>query len=162
MAEICIQCLASRNEGNLHFEWVDLPASQDDIDRVLKSSPVANAEEYEIADTDGVPFIKYGNIEAYNEFQAVLDNDQYDQDVVVSVMNHFRDITVDHLIECLDNYRMSGKNEHDIAYGYVEECFDIPDNMKHYFDYDALIRDMKIEGYFINAGFEECYYFSGY
>lgn len=35
----------------------------------------------------------------------------------------------------------------DVAYDIVEECYNLPENLEHYFDYEAFARDLEIEGY---------------
>ena len=35
----------------------------------------------------------------------------------------------------------------DVAYDIIEECYNLPDNLERYFDYEAFARDLEIEGY---------------
>lgn len=35
----------------------------------------------------------------------------------------------------------------DVAYDIVEECYNLPENLERYFDYEAFARDLEIEGY---------------
>ena len=35
----------------------------------------------------------------------------------------------------------------DVAYDIVEECYNLPENLERYFDYEAFARDFEIEGY---------------
>lgn len=54
--KIYVACLASYNAGKLHGAWIeveDLEQIQDEIDAMLKASPVAGAEEWEVHDHSG-------------------------------------------------------------------------------------------------------------
>ena len=35
----------------------------------------------------------------------------------------------------------------DVAYDIVEDCYNLPENLERYFDYEAFARDLEIEGY---------------
>ena len=35
----------------------------------------------------------------------------------------------------------------DVAYDIVEECYNLPENLERYFDYEAFARDLELEGY---------------
>lgn len=35
----------------------------------------------------------------------------------------------------------------DVAYDIVEECYNLPENLERYFDYEAFARDLGFEGY---------------
>lgn len=35
----------------------------------------------------------------------------------------------------------------DVAYDIVEECYNLPENLERYFDYEAFARDLEVEGY---------------
>ena len=35
----------------------------------------------------------------------------------------------------------------DVAYDIVEECYNLPENLERYFDYEAFARDLSLEGY---------------
>lgn len=56
--KIYVACLAAYNNGFLHGRWVSLELSLDEIyqeiNDMLKESPIDDAEEYEIHDIDDV------------------------------------------------------------------------------------------------------------
>lgn len=55
---VFVTCLATYNSGTLHGEWVDATDGDDlteSVERILASSPIANAEEFFWSDTDGLP-----------------------------------------------------------------------------------------------------------
>ena len=68
MNRIYIACLAAYNNGILHGEWIDITdvdQVQDEINSMLEKSPIPNAEEWAIHDSDfdGVNLGEYESIE---------------------------------------------------------------------------------------------------
>lgn len=68
---ICIQCLASYNEGNLHYRWIKLEdfsfdpdLLQDEVNDVLNESPAMRSEEWMIADYEGFGGIRIHEYES--------------------------------------------------------------------------------------------------
>ena len=35
----------------------------------------------------------------------------------------------------------------DVAYSIVEDCYNLPENIERYFDYEAFARDLGFDGY---------------
>lgn len=62
--QVWIGCLAAYNNGALHGEWVNLADGVDVFDeackRVLEASPVPDAEELDVFDTNGIGNIGLG------------------------------------------------------------------------------------------------------
>lgn len=57
---VFVTCLAAYNNGTLHGEWVDATDEDDlteSVERILASSPIADAEEFFWSDTEG-----FGNL----------------------------------------------------------------------------------------------------
>lgn len=52
-----------------------------------------------------------------------------------------------------DDYQGEYKDEEDYAYEIVEECYDLPEFAKTYFDYSAFARDLFITDYWMDNGF---------
>ena len=52
-----------------------------------------------------------------------------------------------------DEYQGEYKDEEDYAYEIVEECYDLPEFAKTYFDYSAFARDLFITDYWMDNGF---------
>ena len=73
--QIFITCLAAYNNGTLHGEWVDIDRDiddiQEDIDRILESSPEEDAEEFFITDYE-LPF-KIGEYESIEDILEKLE-----------------------------------------------------------------------------------------
>ena len=62
--QIYIACLAAYNSGYLHGKWIDVSSDEEEMkteaQKVIKTSPVPDAEEWAIHDYDDFP--KYGGI----------------------------------------------------------------------------------------------------
>jgi len=75
---ICIQNLSAYNGGRLIFEWLDLPASEDEIhaaqSRILEKG---GGEELMLADSEGFPFKvgEYDSLARLNEWAEALDGE---------------------------------------------------------------------------------------
>ena len=100
---ICIQCLASYNEGMHHFFWCDLEAIdldnfeeefQECIDYVIKTSPSESAEEWFFTDHENLGAI-------YDEYQDIKTIKEY-----LEKYQEFKEnnISIDLMNEYLENY----------------------------------------------------------
>ena len=136
------------NSGELKGKWVDLPC--DDLGAELKEV-LGNDEEHFITDYEA-PFTihEYDNIWELNEFARQLQElDEHEQEKVTFLLDticldrkeaieHHEDVTF-----------YAGMNLEEVAEELVEEgCFgNIADNIKCYFDYEKLARDLGMDGY---------------
>ena len=113
---ICIQCLASYNEGTHHFFWCDLEAInldnfekefQECIDYVIKTSPSASAEEWFFTDHENLSAI-------YDEYQDIKTIKEY-----LEKYQEFKEnnISIDLMNEYLENYG------EDLSYSNFEESY---------------------------------------
>ena len=96
-----------------------------------------------------------GTYNKYNSgslFGKWLDLSDYsDKD---EFMEACRELHKDDLISSFeDEYQGEYKDEEDYAYEIVEECYDLPEFAKTYFDYSAFARDLFITDYWMDNGF---------
>lgn len=100
---IYIACLASYNEGILHGKWINITNSKQvwaEINKVLKSSPIPDAEEWAIHDYEGFFQIQINEhsdidficeiaslIQEYGELFTHLYNDCYDIEHAKTALN---------------------------------------------------------------------------
>ena len=71
--KIYVACLSSYNNGILHGEWIDVEdyeQLQEEVNRILKESPMNDAEEWAIHDFEGFGNIK---IEEYDGLEHVAE-----------------------------------------------------------------------------------------
>lgn len=167
MVNIFLTNLGKYNEGELIGEWLELPATQEEIDSCLQrigisEEPDENGvyyEEYFITDyeTDisGLEIGEYSNLEELNELAESLEN--IDADIVEALLYfgvEFEEIT-EKAEECMVYSECHDMT--DVAIQYTEETGllnSLPENLRYYFDFEAFGRDMDIEGnfYFTKSG----------
>ena len=147
---IYVACLAAYNSGWLHGAWIDVG---DDADAVwaaiaamLKTSPVARAEEWAIHDYEG-----FGGVEIA-EFAGV--------DRVVEVAGFLRQrgalgaLVLEHVggeveaaVSALDEqYHGVFESLADCFQALTEETTVIPEALRNYIDWQAMGRDAQLSG----------------
>ena len=156
---VCIQCLASYNNGIHHFQWVDLEAliqegeSLDEcIAWVMETSPTPGAEEWIFSDSSGLPsFLQGESVDARLLWAYAQE--------LHGVMEHHKEAykaCCDQLAWIVDAEKFEealvgeGRVE-----DFVEEFFDeseLPDWVAQYVDWDALAADLKLNGDLFEAG----------
>ena len=150
--------LGKYNEGELVGAWVDFPASDEEIAEVLARIEIGpDYEEYFITDyetditIDGLG--EYTSIDELNEIAEKLDAlDDYTAEIVEALLGDGYDLdaAIDAADDCI--YYDGCSNMADVAERYADETGlldSIPDNLRYYFDFEALGRDMDLEGHFI-------------
>ena len=155
--KIFVTNLGKYVEGELVGEWLDLPATEDEIDELMER--IGIGEEYEevfITDFESDLNIKvgeYDNIEALNEMAEEIENlDEWELETLEALLTYFDD--VDEALEKIeDTIIWSGCDDMaEVAEQYAEETGlldSIPENLRYYFDFEAFGRDMEFEGTYI-------------
>ncbi len=90
--------------------------------------------------------------------EAVSNLNETQQEAFGGWLNYTsRDIAsedIDDLISSFeDEYQGEYKDEEDFAYDIVEQCYDLPEFAKTYFDYEKFARDLFIGDYYFENGF---------
>lgn len=142
-------CLSAYNNGYLHGAWIDcdegLEHIQDEVNKMLKASPMNDSEEHAIHDYEGFGSIK---IEEYDSFEHVEQLAE-----VLSGLNETETTVFEWLIDNYDTDDAIEKMEEvnvfegsrsDYAQDLTEECNQVPDYLANYIDYDRMGRDMEI------------------
>lgn len=149
--------LAAYNAGFLVGDWVALPV--DDVDDAIMAACGVDTmhDEYHIPDWEcsipGLEYNEYYNLEDLNEIVAEWDNlHDWEREAVGVRMSlcgeGFRE-AIDHADDVRIWYGCADMS--DVAAEYVDECGmleSMPENLRYYFDYAALGRDLQIEGCF--------------
>ena len=96
--KIFITNLGKYNEGELIGEWLDLPATEDEIDELMER--IGIGEEYEevfITDYESDLNIKvgeYDNIEALNEMaDEIASLDEWELETLEALLTYFDDVS---------------------------------------------------------------------
>jgi antirestriction protein len=144
---IYVACLAAYNEGYLHGAWIDADqdawAIQDEINTMLRASPIPDAEEWAIHDYEGFEGLhlsEYAGIESVTHLAAfVAEHGRLGAELVTyyGSLDEARDAMADH-------YAGEYASLADFAQDITEETTAIPETLRHYIDYDRMARDMAI------------------
>lgn len=170
MLRIYLTNLGKYNEGMLVGEWVDLPVSEEELEKVFKRIGINDEyEEYFITDyesnIDGVKVGEYENIDDLNELAEALEDLDSEEENVLSVMLEDGCTFEEALEKIKDRDYMVYYNcdsMEDVAYQVVEESGlldGVPEKVARYFNYEAYGRDLEIEGTFyqINNAYIEIF-----
>lgn len=156
---IYVACLAAYNNAKLHGAWIDVNGKDENElmeeinQRVLKTSPEPDAEEWAIHD-DECSFYEIGEWEGLETIAKLgeLAESYHDNDAIKTFLRMgIVDITEDDVIEILEKfeeaYRGRFDSEKDIAYDYVDNgCLgEIPEALNGYIDYEAIAYDLLMD-----------------
>ena len=166
---VCIQCLASYNQGIHHWVWVDLEVMAEEeetlgecIEWMLASSPVEGAEEWMFSDSCGLPSFAQGDVDQNSVIAYVMQ--------LIEVPEAWRDAyraCCDYLGETVEAERFEEMflGERD-AEAYVEECYEesgelenIPSALLCNIDWEGVAQDWKLNGDIFEVG---CWLFRGH
>lgn len=169
MLRIYLTNLGKYNEGMLVGEWVDLPVSEEELEKVFNRIGINDEyEEYFItdyeSDVDGVKVGEYENIDDLIELaEALEDLDSEEENVSVMLEDG---CTFEEALEKIKDrdymvYYNCDSME-DVAYQVVEKSGlldGVPEKVARYFNCEAYGRDLEIEGTFyqINNAYIEIF-----
>ena len=147
---IYVACLAAYNNGWLHGAWIDVG---DDTDAVwtaiaamLKSSPVAGAEEFAIHDHEGfggVEIAEYAGVARVVEIVGFLRERGVLGALVLEHVGGDLDVANTALDE---HYHGQFESLADGFQALTEETTVIPDALRNYIDWEAMARDAQLSG----------------
>jgi antirestriction protein len=159
---VYITDLEAYNNGHLVGSWYELPMAEDELTQAIQNElqkgqkvceHIHNHEEYFISDfeCDYLKIDEYDSLTALNETAQKMENLEMQEKTAVKLMlENYIVNSIDEAIENLDNMFCTGESKmEDIAYNFIEESGalqNLPESLQGYFDYEALGRDMEIEG----------------
>jgi len=164
---VYITDLEAYNSGHLVGAWYELPMNEDLLaesieNELQKGKSICNSthhhEEYFITDyeCDYMEIDEYESLTKLNEIAQKMDSLEMQERTAVKLMlENYIVNSIDEAIENIDNLICTGEDKmEDVAYNYIEESGTlqgITESLQGYFDYEALGRDMEIEGnYFMD------------
>lgn len=157
MLKIYLTNLGKYNEGKLVGEWVELPATDEELEKVKERIGINKFyEEWFITDYEtnfGFKVDEYANLDELNGMAETLDNLS---DTEIEIMEALTEngYDLEDALKVLDGviYYSNCEDMEDIAYQYIEESGllnNVPQEIARYFDYAAFGRDIETEGNFI-------------
>lgn len=162
---IYVADLAAYNAGFLHGKWIDatqdVDAIQDEINGILKSSPVEFAEEFAIHDYEG---FGRGTIEEYTGIQEIHEIACFLEEhgeLGQAVLEHFCGDREEAAKALEESYSGCYKSVADYAEELTEQTGEVPENLAFYIDYERMGRDMELSGdiYSLETAYEEVHIF---
>ncbi|MET1255268.1 antirestriction protein ArdA [Aliikangiella maris] len=165
---IYVTCLAAYNNGYLHGVWIDacgaLEDIQEQVQQMLKDSPVEDAEEYAIHDYEGFGAYRleeYEGLETAHEVACFIEEHE---DIGAELLNHTGgdfDEARRLIEEC---YHGCYSSLADYAQEFTESSMSVPKSLEFYIDYKKMGRDWDMSGdiFTIETGHDEVHVFSNY
>ena len=165
MLNIFITNLGKYTEGTLQGEWVNLPATETELEAVYER--IGINEEYEEmfitdyeTDIDGLSVGEYDSISDLNELAETWESmEEYEREIVEAMISEGYDL--EEALEKKDNCMIyyDCYDMEDVAREYVEETgllHNVPEILQNYFDFEAYGRDMSYEGHFVFTNSGNC------
>ena len=161
---IYVACLAAYNSGYLHGVWIDATGEVDDIQEqintMLKSSPVEDAEEYAIHDFEGYGSYRLSEYEGIESAQEIACFIEEHGDIAAELINHFS--TLEEAQKAMEeDYTGNYKSVADFAEELTEDTTQIPESLARYIDYNAMAYDLEVGGdiFTIEMGYQDVHIF---
>ena len=160
---IYVACLAAYNNGYLHGAWIDVTHSEsaiwDQINEVLKTSPMPEAEEWAIHDYEGFEGL---SISEYEGIQSVVEKAEFIEEhgrLGAELVTYYGDLEA--ACKALeDDYAGVYKSLAEFAEELTEQTTQIPDSLQYYIDYERMARDLEVNDVLaVELGFEEIHVF---
>lgn len=154
---IYVACLASYNNGISHGKWIndlsDAEQVRSDIKNILATSPIADAVEWEIHDYDNfgdIDLLEYSDIDYICELASLIDeHGEIFTEVYADVgcLQKAKRMIEENYMGCYDTIE-------DYAEQYIQECYNLPNDISFYLDYKRFARDLEVDLNVINMGGE--------
>ncbi|MFN7056461.1 antirestriction protein ArdA [Hyphomonas sp.] len=161
---IYVACLAAYNSGVLHGRWIDATTPDEimgEVRAMLAASPVPGAEEWALHDHDGFEGI---SLSEYASFETVCDLADFlgeHGSLGAKLFDHFGG-SVDEARAAFEEYAGQYHTAAEFAEEMVRETgTEIPASLEYYIDWQALARDMALNGEILlfQTGFDEVHVF---
>jgi antirestriction protein len=163
---IYVACLAAYNSGILHGAWID--AARDvwevweDIQTMLRASPIAGAEEHAIHDYDGFGGVRLSESEDIDTVTEIAAFVVEHGALGAAVLAHCDDDLEEAREAITDRYLGLYDSLADYMQELTEETTAIPQALRYYIDYQAMARDAEMGGdlFTIETGYQQVHVFS--
>lgn len=161
---VYVACLAAYNSGILHGRWIAATNPDDvrlEVSAMLAESPVPGAEEWAIHDYEGFEGICLSEHATFDTVCELSDFVAEHGALGAKLYSHFGNGLTE-ARAAFENYA----GQYQTAGAFAEEMIretgtEIPASLEYYIDWQALARDMALNGeiLFIQTGFDEVHVF---
>lgn len=162
---IYIANLGKYNEGYLVGEWIDLPATQEELEALYVRIKVGHYDEdgdyvagfeedesfyEEVAIHDyesslSLRIGEYDNISHLNELAEELESRDIEE---IEAIIEATGCELEEVLEIRDYTFYKNMTLEDVAREIIEDCYNLPEIAERYFDYEAFARDLSFDGYY--------------
>jgi antirestriction protein len=149
---VYVACLASYNAGRLHGTWLDVEdvdSLQEGITGMLATSPIREAEEWDIHDVEGfgeAPIREYESLERVASMATLV---REHGKLASALISHY-DGDVEETTQALeDNYQGCYASLEDYAAKFMEDTGSlegVPESIRPYIDYERIAHDWELNG----------------
>jgi antirestriction protein len=164
---IYVACLAAYNSGYLHGAWIDAAQDAwsiyDAVQAMLRTSPIAEAEEWAIHDYEGFGGARVEEYDSFEHVSAVASFIVEYGAVGAALLDHYSG-DLDEAREALsDRYMGEHPSLADYLQEVTEETTTIPHALRYYIDWQAMARDAEINGdlFAVSTGWNATHVFAG-
>ena len=164
-AQIYVGTYAKYNEGSIFGKWLKL-SDYSDKDEFYEACRELHKDEQDpefmFQDWEYIPSDLIGESWlADNIFEIIEAIDELDDDKKAAFevwLNHgSHDITTKDITDLIssfeDDFQGAYNDEEDYAYEIVEQCYELPEFAKTYFDYEKFARDLFMTDYWFEDGY---------
>lgn len=165
---IYVACLAAYNSGYLHGAWIDATQGEwaiwDDIQAMLAASPIPDAEEHAIHDYEGFGGIRLTEYEPIDVVVALAAFFAEHGALGAAVLAHFCGDFDEARDAIAHRYHGCHTSLADYVQEITEETTEIPESLRYYIDWQAMARDIEINGDFftVETAWNEIHVFAGF
>ena len=156
---IYVACLAAYNNGCLHGRWIDATTPDEimaEVRAMLAASPLAGAEEWAIHDYEGFEGASLSEYASFDTVCALAEFIGEHGRLGAKVYGYFGN-DLDAAVAAFEDYAGEYRSAADFAEELTRESgTEIPPSLDYYIDWQALARDMALNGEILvfQTGFE--------
>lgn len=147
---IYVACLAAYNNGYLHGAWIDAAqdawAIYDEVQVMLRASPVAGAEEWAIHDYEGFGGVRVEEYDSFDRVSALASFIVEHGAIGAALLDHYSGDLEEAQEALSDRYMGEHASLADYLQEMTEETTAIPPQLQYYIDWQAMARDAEING----------------
>jgi antirestriction protein len=164
-ARIYVGTYAKYNEGSIFGKWMDLSdysGREEFYDACRELHNDEEDPELMFQDWENIPSPLIGESwlsdNIFEVVEAISNQSETWQEAFAAWLNYTgNDLSSEDIEDLIssfeDEYQGQYRSEEDYAYEVVDECYDLPEFAKTYFDYEKFARDLFLYDYWYEDGF---------
>ena len=164
-ARIYVGTYAKYNEGSILGKWMDISdysGREEFYDACRELHNDEEDPELMFQDWENIPSPLIGESwlsgDIFEVVEAISNQSETWQEAFAVWLNYtgndLSSVDIEYLISSFeDEYQGQYRSEEDYAYEVVEQCYDLPEFAKTYFNYEKFARDLFICDYWYEDGF---------